>query len=190
MTGRYIQIVPSAIDIDGAMTGFSSVAALMSVTTKRTTSARDIFKSEILEVDTVCSHCFKEIVEVVEAKKIIREERDYRVFGDSEKCYLRVNPLNDDPIEIQIPLEDRVDEGFCDCGQEIRAEGWEKTRSKADAVEHARNAAEVLEERGYEVEVDVLVQEVRRAKTSGEKEDRHLRGFEIFQHAVAKAIRD
>jgi len=185
MTGRNIQTLPST-DGAGAMTGPSSVA--MSVSIQQRQATRDIFRREVLEAEGVCSHCFKEVVEIVEAKKIIREERDYGVFGERDRCYLRIPPINDEPVEVRLRRDDRVDdedENYCDeCGQEIGSEGWEHTRSKTEAVRHARNAAELLEDRGYSIDIDALIQEVRRAKTvEGQR-----REYDIFAEAVREAV--
>jgi transposase len=151
-------------------------------------SDSDVFEQEILEAPAVCSHCFERVVEVVEAKKIIREERDYGIFGEKDRCYLSIPPLNDEPLELHLPIEvavDDEDQNYCDsCGQELGAEGWDCTRSKTEAVRHARNAARVLTERGYNLDEDVLIQEVRRAKTG----EGHRREYDIFSDAVAKAL--
>jgi len=184
ITRRYTQTLPST-DEKGAMTGPSSVA--MSVSLKPTRTTSEVFRREILEAEEVCSNCFRKVVEVVEAKKIIRQLSEYSIFGEDDRCYLRVYTLDDNTEDVRLPYEDRVDGNFCDeCGTEIGAEGWEHTRSKTEALRHARNAAETLRQRGYAVDEEKLLTEVRKRKS----EEGQRREFEIFRDAVEVAVKE
>lgn len=163
----------------------------MSIALKQPEPTVTILDSTVDDQELVCPCCYRRVRERIDAQKIIREERDYRDFGEDDRCYLYIVSGNpDDVAEILQPLEERVEKTekgvYCwFCGTDINARERGEHRSTTEAVEHAGEIADVYEANGYEVNRETLVDEVRRLKSDPSKTGKE---YELFREALREAL--
>jgi hypothetical protein len=148
--------------------------------------------SSVDDQELVCPCCYRKVRERIDAQKIIREERDYRDFGEDDRCYLYILSGNpNDVAEVLQPIDDRVEETekglYCQfCGTDINARERGSHRSTTEAVEHAGDLADVYEAHGYNVDREALVERVRELKSDPAKTGKE---YEVFREALREALR-
>jgi hypothetical protein len=129
----------------------------------------EFFRKEVVDDRTVCDNCYL---------------RKGEILDTSDRWSRGVVP-----DEIYVPREDNTErengERFCNCGSSKHAQI--RPRSTEMAVRHARNLAQTLSEKGYDVDLGTLVLEVRRLKNL-----KNVTGNEdslIFPRAVKEALK-
>jgi len=139
----------------------------------------------------VCPRCYRRIQSCFEAQAIVREERDYTLLGQRDRCYLNFRSANPDKTaEPTNYVEDRVERTekgvFCEwCGASIHDRDPTTLMSVQEAARHAETVAEIYRQNGYEVDESTLVDHVRELKRD---KSRTGKEYELFREALREAI--
>jgi hypothetical protein len=139
----------------------------------------------------VCPRCYRRVHDTFTAQAIVREERDYTLLGQRDRCYLNFRSANPDKTaEPTNYVEDRVERTekgvFCRwCGASIHDRDPTTLMSVEEATERAQEIADIYESNGVTVERDTLIREVRRLKQDSSQTGRE---HELFREALREAI--
>lgn len=141
----------------------------MSTRATQTRQPGDVFQEEVVQDHDVCRNC-------------------YRLLFDRIKAP-RTKAL-DHITDLRFPRKDSTDDDasglFCRCGCSPGTQ-IQQPRDLGTTVDHARNAARVLSAKGYDVDLDVLVDVVEDMKKDPEHTGKEA---EILGYAVSLAVRE